>query len=108
MTTQSRSRAAAFIHKVANTPELPHSAVRLGAWLLALQETTGMGTIQMNKSTIMTGFRGLDGKMLQPGLPTRYKTVAEALENLQKFDMLDVEEGEIMHGYASYRFTMKV
>lgn len=101
------SVSEAYIQAVAQHPELPHAAVRLGLWFVAVAEQTGGFPVKAFLNTILLGYH--DGKVDVPGVSFRPPTVTAAIEALERAGLMRVEvDSEPERGHYPRLFTVTV
>lgn len=119
------SIAQAYVHRVADMPQLQHGAVRVGMWIAALAERQGGFPVHMYYSDIIHGYeapirddegfplRDDDGnlrKVSMPGVAFRPATVMKSIEALEECGLLSVVSDGVRARNAHPRksFTLHV
>lgn len=102
------SIAQAYVHRVADMPQLQHGAVRVGMWIAALAERQGGFPVHMFYSDIIHGYAAPGVSM--PGVAFRPATVMKSIEALEECGLLSVVSDGVKARNAHPRksFTLHV
>lgn len=103
-----RSLSAAYVRKVAETPEMQHAAVRVGLWIIALAEKKGGFPVKFFQSHLINGYEDDEGVKM-PGIAFRPPTVSKSLSSLEEMGLLTVEDdGERRYNRPIYSYTINL
>ena len=108
MSTSIDQVAGAFTRKVADNPELTHSSVRIGLWLISLASKVGGFPVDVYAHHFANGYN-VNG-VRQAGVGARFDTTKKGIKELEDAGLLMVEEGGRAKHAASNgrRFTIMV